>query len=244
MNAGGGHSKEPVENVFAGDLDQMIQAPLGTYKVVVQNYAYQEPGSRSTQPPIPFRVVVEKNGTKEKFQGSCQGRGKSSNVVVTEFTYEGRTVPFPSEEKYASAFSASNMVNLTASTGQTLESIGSLAKTVADLEHLDTIRMLVEEDEAMEEGESNADRPLVASRGTLEVTSRDRVNMTLARLPLRFHVIVGEAFGGPSLVETCAIDISRRMVADKIPISELKRNGYPDDIVQAVKTQMAKTGPL
>jgi hypothetical protein len=88
------------------------------------------------------------------------------------------------------------------------------------------------------------ERPLTAQHGTLEVTSRDRTTMLLARLPLRFHMIVGEAFGGPSLVETCAMDISRQMVAENIPISELKRNGYPDGIVEAVKSQMAKTEPV
>jgi hypothetical protein len=40
------------------------------------------------------------------------------------------------------------------------------------------------------------------------------------------------------------MDISRQMVAENIPISELKRNGYPDGIVEAVKSQMAKTEPV
>jgi hypothetical protein len=63
---------------------------------------------------------------------------------------------------------------------------------------------------------------LMADHGKLEVTSRDRVNLLLARLPQRFHLLVGESFGGPSLLESCAIEISRRMVADRIPILELK----------------------
>ena len=53
MNAGGAQSSEPVENVFLGDLDQMKQAPLGHYKVVVQNYAYHAPSSGGRK-PIPF----------------------------------------------------------------------------------------------------------------------------------------------------------------------------------------------
>lgn len=241
MNVGGG-SREPVENVFAGNLDEMVQAPQGKYKVIVQNFAYHEPGAHTSQPPVPFRVVVEKNGVKEKFQGQCQGTGSRSNVVVHEFTYEGRKIPFPTEEKYLSAFSTSNMVNLTASTGQTLESLGRLVKTIQELDHLDAVRMLVDE-EGEEEG-SMAERSLVAEQGTLDVTNRDRINMILAKLPQRFHLIVGEAFGGPSLVETCAMEISRRMVADNIPITELKRAGYPDDIVKAVKEQMGKTNPV
>jgi len=259
MNVSGG-SREPVENVFAGNLDKMVEAPHGKYKVIVQNYSYHEPGS-TTSTPVPFRVVIEKNGVKEKFDGKCLGTGTSSNVTVHEFNYEGRTVPFPNEEKFVTAFSTSNMVNVTASTGQTLESLGRLVKTVQDLEHLDTVRMLVEEDEEEKEEEKEeieeekeeeaaaseagaTERPLTAEHGTLEVTSRDRITMLLARLPSRFHLIVGEAFGGPSLVETCAMEISRRMVTEKIPISELKRNGYPNDIVEAVKEQMGKTEPV
>lgn len=241
MNVGG-ESKEPVENVFAGNLEKMVEAPQGHYTVIVQNYAYHERGASRENLAIPFRVVIETNGVKETFHGQCQGTGPRSNVKVHEFNYQGRTVPFPAEEKLITAFSTSNMVNLTASTGQTLESLGRLVKTVQELEHLDAVRMLLDERENVDE--STLERPLTAQHGTLEVTSRDRTTMLLARLPLRFHMIVGEAFGGPSLVETCAMDISRQMVAENIPISELKRNGYPDGIVEAVKSQMAKTEPV
>jgi hypothetical protein len=241
MNVGG-ESKEPVENVFAGNLEKMVEAPQGHYAVMVQNYAYHERGASRENLAIPFRVVIETNGVKETFHGQCQGTGARSNVKVHEFNYQGRTVPFPAEEKLITAFSTSNMVNLTASTGQTLESLGHLVKTVQELEHLDTVRMLLDEQENVDE--STLERPLTAQHGTLEVTSRDRTTMLLSRLPLCFHMIVGEAFAGPSLVETCAMDISRQMVAENIPISELKRNGYPDGIVEAVKSQMAKTEPV
>jgi hypothetical protein len=147
------------------------------------------------------------------------------------------------------------MVDVTTSTGQTLESLGQLMQIAQQHEHLDAVRMLVDDekddDEEMKgsgaqevEERVEAERPLMADHGKLEVTSRDRVNILLARLPQRFHLLVGEAFGGPSLVEGCAMEISRRMVADRIPISELKRNGYPADIVEAVKARMGETEPV
>ena len=255
MNAGGHDSQEPVENVFLGRLDDMVQAPLGKYKVFVQNYAYHSRGATS-KTEIPFRVIVEKNGAKEMFTGVCVGSGSRSDSLVCEFEYTGRTVPFPRQEADKMAFGTSNLVNLTASTGQTLESIGQLVQTAQQHEHLDVVRTLVEEDdnaeiearpfvdahhadEVLVEDASTEARPLVAESGTLEVTNRDRTNILLAKLPMRFHLIVGDAFGGPLLAEQCADEIARRMVAEKIALVELKRHGYPDDIVAAVKTKMA-----
>jgi hypothetical protein len=40
MNGGGPISREPVENVFIGNLERMIEAPRGKYKVFVQNFDY------------------------------------------------------------------------------------------------------------------------------------------------------------------------------------------------------------
>jgi len=266
MNAGSPYSKEPVENVFLGDLDKMVQAPLGHYKVVVQNYAYHS-GNRV---PVSFRVIVGQNGVKKTYEGECKGSGSKSNVTVCEFDYQGRTIPFPSEEKAKTAFGTANMVNLTASTGQTLESIAQLVQVVQRHEHLDNVRTLVAEeaddevaDEPMQDDEgmvderqsgmeeelseevqvepeqANATRPTQALHGTLEVTNRDRINILLSKLPRRFHEIVGEVFGGPTLAEMCAEDIARRMVADRIPVSQLRSSGYPRDIMDAVKDKMA-----
>jgi hypothetical protein len=82
-------------------------------------------------------------------------------------------------------------------------------------------------------------RPVVAKHGTLEVTSRDLLRILLAKLPARFHEIVGQEFGGPTLAEECAKRVSTQMIADRIPISELRRNGYPREIVELVKQLMA-----
>uniref|UniRef100_A0A7S4UI31 Uncharacterized protein n=1 Tax=Ditylum brightwellii TaxID=49249 RepID=A0A7S4UI31_9STRA len=241
MNAGGKQSKEPVENVFAGDLDKKKEAPHGRYKVVIQNYAYH--GSRNGS-AIPFRVIVDKNGEKETFTGECTGSGESSNVVITEFDYNGRFIPFPISEEERTAFGTSNMVNLTASTGQTLDSLGQLVETLFRLEHLDQTRQLVNDNETGEEemdvGEGSTRRPLVAEHGRLEVTSRDLLHINLAKLPQTFHEMVGKEFGGgPTLAEECARQMSVRMIAEKIPVSELKRNGYPDNIVKLVNQIMA-----
>ena len=85
------------------------------------------------------------NGVKQTFLGECKGTGASSNVTVHEFDYQGRTIPFPNEEKNKTAFGTSNLVNLTASTGQTLESIGQLVQVTQRHEHLDVVRTLVDE---------------------------------------------------------------------------------------------------
>ena len=57
-------------------------------------------------------------------------------------------------------------------------------------------------------------------------------------------IIVGETLGGPSLAELCAEDIARRMVVDRIPVSELSSSGYPREIVDAVKAKMAVTDAM
>ena len=70
------------------------------------------------------------------------------------------------------------------------------------------------------------------------MTSRDRLNMQLAKLPKRFHVAICNAFGGVSLVDECAEQLSRKMIADKIPIKALADAGYPKDVIYAVKSKL------
>jgi hypothetical protein len=85
--------------------------------------------------------------------------------------------------------------------------------------------------------------PLVAPHGTLEITSRDRHDILLAKLPKRFHlIIVGDVFGGPTLVQECAQDIARRMMTEKIPLSELTGKGFPAMIIRAVRQALASSG--
>mmetsp|Transcript_13067 Transcript_13067/g.19223 ORF Transcript_13067/g.19223 Transcript_13067/m.19223 type:complete len:906 (+) Transcript_13067:72-2789(+) len=235
MNASYPKSKEPVENVFIGKPDDLIQAPKGKYKVIVQNYSYHSTQSRDKS--IPWRVLVDKNGEKTPYTGECKGSGSSSNVVACEFDYDGRTVPFPKELDSLSAFGASNLVNITASTGETFESLIQLMDTRKDIDELNRVRELaVQVDEGI-----NNNRPLVAATDQLEVTSRDRLYMQLCKLPSRFHHMVEEALGGGiTLAEKCARDVARLMLKDNLHISKLEQSGYPEDIIVHIKSIMKK----
>lgn len=230
MNGGGPSSKTPVENVFIGDMDKNDEAPHGVYKVVVQNYTYHTKGA-TKETEIQWQVVVRKNGGKEKYTGKCAGTREQSNVVACEFEYTGRTVPY--EKKDQSSEATASSVNITTSVGQTLEALTEAIKAVGQQEQLNEVRQLVNEDKS---GRQKEDRPTVSV--AYEVTSRDRNNILIFRLPARFQTIVNKAFGGGDLSGQCAESIARRMVQDKIPISELKRAGYPDDIVESVREKM------
>jgi len=230
MNGGGPSSKTPVENVFIGDMDKNDEAPHGVYKVVVQNYTYHTKGA-TKKTEIQWQVVVRKNGGKEKYTGKCAGTREQSNVVACEFEYTGRTVPY--EKKDQSSEATASSVNITTSVGQTLEALTEAIKAVGQQEQLNEVRQLVNEDKS---GRQKEDRPTVSV--AYEVTSRDRNNILIFRLPARFQTIVNKAFGGGDLSGQCAESIARRMVQDKIPISELKRAGYPDDIVESVREKM------
>lgn len=236
MNAGSGQTQEPVENVFIGDLDEHIEAPRGKYRVVVQNYCYHTEDRRAS---IPWKVVVNMNGSKQTFYGECQGEG--SNVVACDFEYAGRTVPFPGEEeKEKSAFDASDLVNLTASAGQTLESMTQLLRVHQQLDLLDEARVLDQNDIHVSTlPAEQTSRPIEALPGTVEVTNRDLTDVLLAGLPQRFVRAVTESFGGISLAEACAQEIARSMVKGMIPLSELDRQGYPTEVVDAVKRSLA-----
>jgi len=230
MNASSPYSNTPVENVFVGDVDKHEEAPHGKYKVVVQNYGYHAKNATSTT-EIPWQVVVNKNGEKEKFTGKCLNTGEASDVVACEFEYTGRTVPY--EEKEQSPEAAANTVNITTSVGRTLEALTQAIKAVGQQEQMDEVRQLLNEDES---GEQTEERPTLSA--TYEVTNRDRNNMLIFQLPARFQTIVNKVFGGGELSNQCAETIAKRMVQDKIPISELKRAGYPDDIVESVREKM------
>lgn len=231
MNGGGAKSTEPVENVACGILDEQKEAPKGLYKVVVQNYSYHASQRGSS---IPWRIVVEKNDKKETFSGECSGTGSKSDVVACTFEYNGRKVPWKTED--GKAFTKSNLVDVTTSTGQTIESLSNLVNVLKDQEHLDHVRVL-----AAGDGEEDPpeERPTEAQEGRLEVTSRDRVDILLSKLPARFHHTVNAAFGGSSLAEMCAKEVAARMVSDNVPLHELKRNGYPAEIIEAVKRNLA-----
>jgi hypothetical protein len=76
-----GESMEPVENIYWPKYG----APLGKYKVYVQNYAFHGGFNGKTN----FVVSISLNGKKEFFEGSVVGSGSDSNVTVNEFEYLG-----------------------------------------------------------------------------------------------------------------------------------------------------------
>ncbi|MDR2576193.1 MAG: VWA domain-containing protein, partial [Treponema sp.] len=76
-----GETTKPVENIFWGPG----RAPQGRYRVVVQNYHFNE----SDKEPTPFRVEVKNGNNYSYFDGIVSGEGKSSNVEVASFDYKG-----------------------------------------------------------------------------------------------------------------------------------------------------------
>jgi len=89
MNAGGGKwSKEPVENVYAGDAEKGVEAPQGRYKVQVHNYAFHSDEGLAVPREVPFTVSVRMHGDVLEYHGTCT---HASQVVdVIEFDYQGR----------------------------------------------------------------------------------------------------------------------------------------------------------
>jgi len=76
-----GESTKPVENIFWGTGG----TPEGTYKVIVQNFAFHE----SDRTPYPFQVEIKNGSQYSHFEGTVSGTGRSSNVEVTSFEYRG-----------------------------------------------------------------------------------------------------------------------------------------------------------
>lgn len=246
MNASGNYSKEPVENIFWGDAEKGIQAEKGKYKIYVQNYAYHGATVKSGE-PVPWRVRLLMDGKKYEFNGQCVGSGESSNIPVVAFEYFGRTAPAP--EETGSAVTSSNLVSVTSSTGVTLDSISQLMKLQDQVEQLNRVRELVAMDaddatEEKEDADSNSPtRPLMAERNAFDVTSRDRLYLTLSKLPISFHLECDRCFeGSASLVEYTASLLAKRLIKDNVHVTALKDAGYPQNLVEAVQKKMLKFG--
>ena len=149
MNAGGGTSKEPVENVFFGDADKGIQAMKGKYKVVVQNYGYHD-RERNSSFAVPFRVVVRKNGEASEYRGETPAGMTHYPVTAVEFEYAGRTAP-KREALLASALTSSNLVAITASVGTTLDALRGLMSVGAEVAEIERVRALALDEEDQDE---------------------------------------------------------------------------------------------
>jgi len=144
-------------------------------------------------------------------------------VTVCEFVYKGREIPYPGDEKLLEAFGSSHLVNLTTSTGQTMESLIQLVRVREGLELLEEARMLMDDEEEKNGSENREpeNQSMDVERKTSQVTSKDRLDMLLAKLPLRFHQAVAEPFGGLSLVDECAASLAQRMLEAKLCLCPL-----------------------
>merc|ERR550539_713567 len=250
-----GDSREPVENIFFGDAEKGIEAAKGKYKVIVQNFAYHGNEIKHGE-AVPWRLRVVMNGKIHQYSGECVGTGTASNVTAVEFEYNGRTEPLP--EKVGSALDSSNLVSVTSSTGSTIDSLLGLLSVAAEHEELAAVEELVRteesdendmqidvdetDDEGTDNDETGCTRPLMANENTFHITNKDRLYLNLSKLPVLFKVKVNRSFGSMSLLEFTASDLSKRLIADKVPIEDLKKAGYQDEILAVVKEKMLKFG--
>jgi len=80
------------------------------------------------------------------------------------------------------------------------------------------------------------------NRAALEITSRDRLYLSLSKLPVRFHQEVALVFGGPTLLEITAATLAKRLVSEGMHIQKLREAGYPGVIVEKVKHELTTFG--
>lgn len=246
-----GESKEPVENIFFGDAEAGIEASKGKYKVIVQNYAYHGKTVKRGD-PVKWRLRRIMNGKIEDFSGQCVGSGSGSDVTAVEFEYEGRKAPKP--EDVGSALTSSNLVSVTSSNGDSLDSVSGLMSIVNDAETLTNVQNLIgtedsqsqellERNDNTNDDASNVNRPLMAATKSFDITSRDRLYLGLSKLPKLFHLEVNACFGESStLFDHTAVALAKRLIADEIPLNELKKAGYNDEIVSIVEEKMRTLG--
>jgi hypothetical protein len=199
MNAWERCSKEPIENVFFGDAERGIEAMKGKYSVVVQNYAYHRGHGRSDDDdddelrsrPVPFRVLVRKNGEVSEYQGeTAAGKtGPESDVKVVDFEYHGRTVVLPSEAP--SAMEGSNLVAVTASVGSTLDALGALMRLGEEIAEIERTRALVQEDGDMDTPEAGSNLPAAAAgRGPDDAAATSREDGALLQQDMVGHNVM------------------------------------------------------
>jgi hypothetical protein len=245
-----GDSTEPVENIFFGDAEKGISADHGHYKIVVRNYAYHGNLVKDGE-PVPWRVRVDKGGEITEYTGECKGSGPDSDVTVVEFDYEGRSKPVL--EEVGSALSSSNLVSVTSSMGQSMDSISELMSLDAQYMQMEQVRNLVENDEgcgesmeAVQPEDSPATtqaRSLMADRKTFNITNRERMYLNISKLPDSFHLEINRSFdGGATLQSHAASILAKHLIEDGVHVDELKSAGYQDDLIELVRKKMATFG--
>jgi uncharacterized protein YfaP (DUF2135 family) len=97
MNAGGAHTRKPVENVRWGKGT----ARAGRYKVWVRNFAFHE----SERSPTAWKVELEVGGKITHYEGVISPNGQTgdaSDMIVAEFDFDPRAAaPAPAVDQYA-----------------------------------------------------------------------------------------------------------------------------------------------
>jgi Ca-activated chloride channel family protein len=77
-----GETTEPIENIF---WQESVAPPVGTYRVLVQNFKFHGDG----QTPTPFMVELKNGRSIQSFESQVNGMGNSSAVEVCSFQYSG-----------------------------------------------------------------------------------------------------------------------------------------------------------
>ena len=145
----------------------------------------------------------------------------------------------------ASLTGSSNLVAVTSSTGETLDSLVQLCRLSKDHAELTKIKELTKsdtEEKASEAGERpmEVDRnvKIVATKGRFEITAAERRFLQLSRLPAGCQEVVQAAFGGESLLQRTAQSVAQRMLDSNSSVDDLVRAGYPEALIQLVKERM------
>jgi len=94
--------------------------------------------------------------------------------------------------------------------------------------------------------EENKSESIFASSNEFSLTSKDYL-FRISTLPLICHTTIDKYFLNDtsemeSLQEIVASDIAKRMIDNKIPLTELSSTGYPDNIIELVRQMIGGYG--
>ena len=158
-----------------------------------------------------------------------------------EFEYTGRKVPPP--EEVGSILQSSNLVAVTSSTGDSIDSIAGLMSIFEEHAQMSNVQNLIQTEANHEPSGEASPGPLMAEAKYFTVTNRDRLYLNLSKLPKLFHAEVNTCFEGTTtLIDFTASVLAKRLITDEIPIEQLKYAGYQEEIINLVKEKMQKFG--
>lgn len=169
----------------------------------------------------------------------------------------------------ASLFMSANVVSVTSSVGQTVDAIAQLVafqndhsvlkKTeelaampvvedaddeAAESEEEGVVELEEEETEVLEslpEGVLEK-KEVFAKTNAFKLTNKDRLYLQLSRLPKVCREKVDAVFGGKTLQEITAVSIAEQLRADNVPIGEVRKAGFPRDVLDLVQAMIGAHG--